>query len=220
MTAFDIKLIAILTMVIDHIGLFFFPNVILFRVIGRLAFPLFAWLIANGAYHTKNINIYLKRLFIFALISQIPYLLANQQIDPNFSQLNIFFTLFLGLLAIKVIKQTKNKKLWVCIALTTSLFGELMSVSYGAFGVLSIIFFYIFFKDFKKMALAQSLLIFVYLFKAPPILLAYINLVSLGSLAFIYFYNKKEGPKAKYLFYIFYPAQYLVIWLLLRLLSF
>src|SRR5205085_4973530 len=97
MTTFQIKLIAIIAMVIDHIGLFFFPHILLLRIIGRLAFPLFAWLIANGAHHSKNPTKYLTRLFLFALLAQIPFILINRLIDPSFWELNVLFTLFLGL---------------------------------------------------------------------------------------------------------------------------
>src|SRR3989344_960795 len=100
MTAFHIKLIAIITMVIDHVGLYFFPDLLILRIIGRLSFPLFAWLIANGVHYSHNAKAYLTRIFLFALLSQLPYLLVNRQIDPRFAGLNIFFTLFLGLCAI------------------------------------------------------------------------------------------------------------------------
>src|SRR6266702_2418964 len=102
MNTFTIKVIAVGLMVIDHVGVFFFPDISLLRIIGRGAFPLFAWLIANGVYHTSNINNYLNRLLFFAVISQVPYLLANRQIDFFFTQYNVLFTLFLGLLTIKI----------------------------------------------------------------------------------------------------------------------
>src|SRR5258706_7044420 len=108
LTVFDIKIIAIITMIIDHVGEFFFPQFFLLRVVGRLSFPLFAWLIANGAHHTKNINVYLKRLFIFAVISQIPLSVANFQLDPRLWYLNVLFTLFLGLFALEFIRKTEK----------------------------------------------------------------------------------------------------------------
>ena len=89
MTVFHLKIIAILTMTIDHVGFFFFPDIEVLRIIGRLSFPLFAWLIANGAYHTKNMHAYLVRLFIFALISQVPFSLAFRLISPLDTGLNI-----------------------------------------------------------------------------------------------------------------------------------
>ena len=86
MTSFQIKLLAIITMVIDHVGLFFFPHLQIFHIIGRLAFPLFAWLIAKGAKYTENINHYLFRLFVFALLSQVQYIMTYCLVDPSFDR--------------------------------------------------------------------------------------------------------------------------------------
>ena len=124
MSTFQIKVVAIITMIIDYLGFFLFPQVLLFRMIGRIAFPLFSWLIANGANHTKNINLYLARLFVFALVSQIPYHYAIKLVDPNLNTLNILFTLFIGLLAIKCIKEAKNRTAQInCETQTASING-------------------------------------------------------------------------------------------------
>lgn len=215
MTAFTIKLIAIITMVIDHIGLFFFPDLIWFRVVGRLAFPLFAWLIANGAYHTHNIKAYLARIFILACISQIPFLLANRQMDPQFSNLNVLFTLSLGLAAIIFIKKVKSPLFSLFIAAGFALAANLLNTDYGAMGVFSIIAFYVFFKNIKYLLLSEILI-----FTIPYIgaleqldLRGSIEVVGIFSLIIIAFYNQKEGRKMKYLFYLFYPVQYILIYL-------
>jgi hypothetical protein len=224
MSSFQIKVLAIILMVIDHIGLFFFPNLIILRVIGRFSFPLFAFLIANGAIYTKNINSYLKRLFIFAIISQIPFYFANNAIGLQW-YLNILFTLFLGLFAIKIIKETKDKRIRFLAVLFSCFFAIIFKTDYQAEGVLSIILFYLFFNNLRFMALSQVLLFFlsptiVLIFnsysslKPIPILPVYFNVLGLFSLIFISFYNKKEGKKAKYLFYVFYPLQYVVLFLL------
>jgi hypothetical protein len=84
--------------VIDHIGLVFFPDVALYRLIGRLSFPLFAWTIANGAYHTHNPQDYFMRLCLFAALSQVPYIYMVRTVAPDFWGLNIFFTLAVGLM--------------------------------------------------------------------------------------------------------------------------
>ena len=96
MSSFKLKMIAITTMLIDHIGVILFPNILWLRLIGRLAFPLFAFFITEGFRKTSNLKKYLQRLFILALISQLPYWTALGM-DAG---LNIFFTLTLGLLAL------------------------------------------------------------------------------------------------------------------------
>lgn len=221
MTAFQIKLLAIITMAIDHVGLFLFPQLTFLRMIGRLAFPLFAWLIANGAYHTHNIKAYLTRLLLFGLFSQIPFLLTNQQQDPFFWELNVLFTLSFGLIAIIAIKATSNKLLWFLATLLCAGGAALLKTDYGAVGVLSIIVFYLTFKNLKLMVALEVLLftlpyILPALREPPGFRFAAIGIEPLAPLAlvFIALYNEKEGIKAKYLFYVFYPVQYAVIYLI------
>ncbi len=93
-----LKILAIATMTIDHIGAVLYPDLLLFRVIGRIAFPLFAYLITLGIENTQKPGRYLSTLFFFALISQIPYSLAFKM--QPFQQLNILFPLFLSALAL------------------------------------------------------------------------------------------------------------------------
>lgn len=128
MTAFALKLIAVLTMVIDHIGTIILSAnfhlisynmefYLLFRYIGRISFPIFAFLIANGCKHTSNINKYLLRLGILAIISEIPYDMAFWGYGGgiNFiSNTNIFYTLFLGVAAVAIYeKLTRVEKQWI-----------------------------------------------------------------------------------------------------------
>lgn len=224
MTTFDIKLIAIITMIIDHIGVFFFPKILMFRLIGRLSFFLLAWLIANGAHYTHSFKKYLIRLFTLALVSQLPYFLANRQIDHSFWSLNAVFTLFLGLLAIGLINKNKNKLIWLIISLGCAGVAELIKADFGAIGVSTIIAFYLFFDNLKMMILSQLFIssltlapFLAYLFIPLPTNLNIADLVrpiGLLSLIFIAFYNHKEGPKAKYLFYLFYPLHFLLIYLM------
>lgn len=225
LTVFHIKILAMLFMLIDHIGYVFFPQAFVFRMIGRLAFPLFAWLIANGAIHTHNMKRYLLRIFLLAVISQIPYVLMVHEVNPNYWDLNAIFSLFLGLFAIACFSITKNKLLRVlivCIAVATAV---ICNVDYGGVGVLSIIFFYLFFHDLKKMALSQFL---VYVIRSVLDIELYlvsnqlekINItnvaepVALLSLVFIALYNGKEGLKMQWAFYAFYPLHLLVLYLL------
>lgn len=210
-------------MVIDHIGLFFFPQFIALRIIGRIAFPLFAWLIANGAYHTSNLQKYLTRLFYLALISQIPFAIANHKIGSPILYFNVVFTLFFGLLAIYGIKKTENKLLWIPIIASCCFAAILLHSDYGAAGVLSVVCFYIFFNNKIMTTISQTVLLLIL-----PLLvfvtemqqhkdLSFIYLDStmekygLIALLFIFLYSNKKGEGNKYLFYLFYPVQYILI---------
>lgn len=212
-------------MTIDHVGLFFFPDIAAFRIIGRLAFPLFAWLIANGAYYTKNINLYLLRLLIFAVISQIPFYLAFSLINPFNVGLNIFVTLFFGLLAIYCIKKITNKFLWGIAVVLCAMIALILNSDYGAAGVFSIVGFYLFYKRIKVLTVFQTL-IFLMFFTLPAfsefVKTGYLNLVAVFqptaslSILLIWLYNGKQGIKAKYFFYIFYPLHLTIIYLLVN----
>ena len=76
MNSFQLKIIACILMAIDHVGAIMFPDIDLYRIIGRLSFPIFAFLLTEGYVHTRNLKKYFIRLFIFAIIPQIPYSLA------------------------------------------------------------------------------------------------------------------------------------------------
>lgn len=218
MNTFHIKVLAIVTMLIDHIGLFFFPEHVVFRIIGRLSFPLFAWLIANGALHTHNLTNYFLRLVMFAFISQIPYLLLNRLYDPSSVTLNIFFTLSIGLGAIILIKKTPMHLHWLLISAVAAALAFYLQTDYVGFGVLSIIAFYMFFNKWKLLIFSQ-VAIFIAMslyFLSLGNLLGMFQVVGLLSLVPIFFYNNQLGPKMKYLFYAIYPLHYFVMYLVLR----
>jgi len=109
MSIFIIKVIACITMVLDHIK-YAVPETRCFATIylGRIAFPLFAFLAVEGYKHTSNLRKYYKRLIIFALISQIPFMLFRTLVG-EWRMLNIIFTLILGLFAITVFDKLDKK---------------------------------------------------------------------------------------------------------------
>ncbi|MBD2859531.1 hypothetical protein IB286_10995 [Spongiibacter sp. KMU-158] len=223
MTSFQLKIIALLSMIIDHIGLFFFPQFEIFRIVGRLAFPLFAWLVANGAQHTRDLKQYVFRLALLALVAQPPFWFANKAIGAPNLILNTVFTLCLGLLVIGAIKRFKNRWIWLAMAVACSSLAAIFNTDYGIAGVLSVAAFYIFRNHFKVMLAAQGLLLGVapllihllqtkhsvdlsrFYFSSP------IEFWSLAALVLIYFRNKNGSPHLKYLFYIIYPLQYVII---------
>lgn len=106
-----LKLIAMISMLVDHIGGAFFPEVGPFRWIGRLAFPLFCYCMTVGLLYTRDVRRYLGRLAAFAAISQPFYVLAfhphDWMLEQNWANWNILFTLFLSLLAMAGFKERK-----------------------------------------------------------------------------------------------------------------
>ena len=101
MTSFALKIIAIVSMFCDHFGDAFVGHFSFLNLIGRIAFPIFAFQISEGYTHTKDLKKYFLRLGIFAAISQIPFsLFSYKYLGASPLSLNVFFTLFIGLLAI------------------------------------------------------------------------------------------------------------------------
>lgn len=209
MNVFYIKLIAIITMVIDHTGHILLPHIWLLREIGRIAFPLFAFLIANGAIHTKDISKYLFRLGLLAVIS-----------EPFFSMMvplggtNIFFTLFLALTPIYVFKITsKDIKvfLFVIAVIIASYLAYLINSDYSYIGVLFIISLYLVIN--YKILASLCVVVFMFWLYGNTFLFYY----SLISLIPILLYNGKLGFNNKYLqygFYFFYPIHIFILILL------
>lgn len=253
MSTFVLKLIAIISMLIDHIGAILLydmpiPNLIS-RCIGRLAFPIFVFLIVEGFYHTSDVKKYLSRLGIFALISEIPFDLAFYRTyfgsdiledmklafsggDYSFTEdflgrllsyQNVFFTLFLGLLAIYImslIEKKYHKQLLlsnVLDALVTIAFcvaSVFLHTDYGMSGILLIVAFFLF-RGSKILLTIALLIVTGTLFRDPN---GNITIEVLATLAMVplAFYNGKKGKSFKYFFYIFYPAHILILFLLSR----
>ena len=116
MSAFTLKIIAVITMFIDHIGYIVYNGEIPYlNFIGRLSFPIFAFQISEGYIHTKNLKKYFFRLFLFAIISQFPFMLFDSLFIDEF-YLNVFFTLLLGLLSIFIYDKLNNKLIGIIIS--------------------------------------------------------------------------------------------------------
>ena len=110
MTSFELKIVALISMLCDHTGLVFLGSPTYFNVIGRIAFPIFAFQISEGYTHTKNLKKYILRLIIFALTSQLPFVLFRNSVELTSFSLNIFFTLLLGLLSITIYDKCKSEE--------------------------------------------------------------------------------------------------------------
>ena len=146
-----LKFLAMFTMLIDHIGYLFFPTQIWIRVIGRISFPIFAFLIARGYRFTSSKQKYALRLLAFGFISQVPY----HFFAPG--KLNIMFTLLIGLFIIEVF-DSKYKLLSIPLLFI----GHFLPLSYGVYGLAMILIFHMTYGDHYKTLNAYILLTLAY----------------------------------------------------------
>lgn len=206
-----LKLIACLSMFIDHLGAVCFSGMMGFRIIGRLAFPIYCFLLVEGAVHTRNMKKYILRMGIFALISEVPFDLAFYHRLVYTGHQNVFFTLGLGLLAIWFLEHPIEQldipdvlyKLLVIIAV--GLIAEFFNTDYGFTGIAVIcIFYYLRGQPQLKYPIAAILLA----------AMGGVEFYAVLALIPILLYNGQRGRQTKvmqYGFYIFYPAHLLLI---------
>lgn len=223
MTSFILKVIGIFTMLCDHSSDVFIGHFSFLNLIGRITFPIFAFQIAQGYIHTNNLKKYILRLFIFACISQIPFMLFLSTFNDSY-YLNIFFTLVLGTITLLIYDKIKNKFLATLLITLILFIAHFIQVDYGLYGVLVIFLFYVFNTKYKKhkvlmylsFILITALKYLTYIINNPIVFMTYINCIIFTciSLIPICLYNGKQGPKVKYLFYIFYPVHLLILYLL------
>lgn len=230
MSAFVLKIIALISMTFDHLSYLIFGNFSFFNLIGRLAFPIFAYQITEGYIHTSNLKKYFLRLLVFAIISQVPFMLFLS-IFTTPTNLNIFFTLLLGLTSITVFDKLtsipcKNKFyhylltfLGLMFTLLLALFANLIHSDYKHFGVLIIFSFYIFRNNKILMNLSFIALVFLYFgkhlfFSSASKIYLMIIIFTIFPIILINFYNHKKGINTKYLLYLFYPLHLLIIYAL------
>ena len=134
LTSYHLKLVAALTMLLDHIGVILYPEVGWLRIVGRISFPLFVWLLIQGEAHTKDVWRYGIRLGLLGLISQPIYQFAFET-----SQLNVLFHLLIGLACLRVtrVHSELSVLVWIVAALVT----EVLDISYGSYGIALVVLF-------------------------------------------------------------------------------
>lgn len=225
-----LKIIAVITMLIDHLGATlvweymltlqgdarqdWYIIYLVMRNIGRLAFPIYCFFIVEGLEHTRDVKKYITRLLIFAVISEIPFDYAFQD-GMTLKYQNVFFTLVLGLLCIWAVREvetrmSENVKQMVVktlLIVAATCLGNLLNTDYGGFGVFMIAILYLFRKSRLFQCIAGALG-FSWEITAPV------------SFLLLYFYNGEKGQKInKYVFYGFYPV-HLVILAILKIIFF
>jgi len=188
--------IGILTMTIEHIGLIFFPDQKVWQVIDKLAFPILAFLIAEGMQQTTNVKQYQKRLLVFALFAQLPYMWAF-----NVTELNILFTFLLSTSLMIAVRNRNWGVIIICIVL-----GIFIPLNYGLYGVLFPLMLYFWKNDDDKLVSGFILLNTAYTHE-----LGFIQWLSIVGLVLCYFQYSFRFQVNRWLFYGYYPIHLLLL---------
>lgn len=138
-----LKVIALITMIIDHTGVVFFHNNTIMRAIGRIAMPLYAVTFADGYIKTSGRKKYLLRILIMAIITEPIFSLVFINYFPPLEHFNVLFTFLLAFTALLIGERFEGTKSEfvdkLCVYLGTAFLGDFFGVDHGSFGVLSII---------------------------------------------------------------------------------
>lgn len=194
-----LKVIGLVSMTFDHIGMILFPHIFWFRVVGRIAFPLFAYHIAMGVKHTKSIEKYALRMLIFACLTQPIYKLAAG------SGLNIMFDLFIGIVVLGLLKRNRKQD-WVFAAIVGVVWA-MFNQGYGWYGTACMVAFYYMDENVKLSSIFFIAISIVEAFFSPN----YVQGFAVVALIFILFKDKVSVKVPKYLFYAYYPLHLLAI---------
>ncbi len=224
MSARQLKWLAWITMTIDHIGYFQYPSAIWLRMIGRLSFPLFAFLVCEGYRHTANKKQYFIRMAGSAALTQLLFTFAQVGF------VNVMVTFSFAIAAMYCYDRKWHLGIAGIIYLTT-----LINPDYSYYGVTLILLYYIFQerRGYQIASLAITTILFTmqYVLIEPEYFMLilrhfavyyfnFIQLLAIFSGIFLYFYNGSKGKKfrhpwlaivEKYFFYIYYPLHILLL---------
>ena len=213
----QMKYIAFVSMFIDHFNkaiitpklnyqqpLVFISS--LFDIIGRIAFPIFAFMIVEGFYKTKSRWKYLRNLLIFAVISEIPYDMFQSKVFVNSRSQNIMWALALGLLTLIIIdklkEKIKNKYIWILVSVIivaiNAILATLLSFDYDYYSIIIIFILYIFYDN----RFVGSLLSYLAIIK---------EIYAILGFAIINLYNGEKGKQNKLFNYLFYPTHLFIL---------
>lgn len=234
LTSFGLHIIAMTLMLIDHLWATMFSSQWWMTGVGRLAFPIFAFMIAEGFHYTHDRKKYLLRMLLFAVISEAPFdLMCDGVFFYPFHQ-NVMWTFFIAILCMMWIEKAKSKEMWLRVILTVAavaagyLLGLILFVDYFGYGVVTVLLFYFLRGNKWYHYLGQ----FVGLFLIHWVLFGGMEYgvtlfgqqfmipnqgFAVFALIFIWLYRGKQGPYNKvirYIYYGFYPVHMLLLGLL------
>ena len=216
----QLKIIAMVAMLLDHVGKVLLPQYPILQIIGRLAFPIFAFMIAEGCFYTKNKTRYFLTIFLLGVGCQAVYLITEKSL-----YMNILLTFSLSIILIFSVENYRKKRekksglilifsviavFTITIVLPVALIEQGFVIDYGVEGVLLPVAIFYAPDKLRKLLYAAGLLILLSLDLAGGI-----QWFSLLSIPLLSLYNQKRGKyNIKPLFYIFYPAHLVVIYLI------
>ena len=178
------------------------------RMIGRIAFPIFCFLLVEGFRHTSDAKKYAIRLFAFALISEIPFDLAFSSKVLEFNYQNVFFTLAIGFVTLMAYKKVEEREfqnqftkilMQILVGIVGAFAAQLLHTDYGMIGVLVIVMFYVL-RDNRFYQIAAGIVLFIE------------NMTAWFAFLPILAYNGKRGLNVKWVFYAFYPVHLMVLY--------
>ena len=221
-----LRLLALACMLLDHLWATIVPGNWWMTCVGRLAFPIFAFQITEGYYHTSDLKRYMRRLLLFGLISEIPFnlMVGGYWLYP-FHQ-NVMFTLLLGLLSVRALEQACQRtdtagKLRAGLLLLVWLgLSAISFVDYGMYGVLMVLLFAVSRQTSHAQLLRLAGMVVINVFLMQGLQIEILNQMvpvqgfAVLALIPIWLYNGEKGPRNKaiqYGSYLFYPAHMLIL---------
>ena len=215
-----LQIIAILTMTVDHLGFYLFPNCEIFRIIGRIAFPLFAFLLAEGFMHTRSRSAYFYRILLAAVITQ-PLCYISDGVTQTTYAHNVLFTLDFAFVALMMAERGGYFLIGVPLI---ALLASALNCEYGVFGVLLVVGFYYARKIFTNnriiRLMAQACILAAMMLSLADYDSWGVQKWALLAIVPIALYSGKKGRRLPRCFtYVYYPAHLLVL-VILRLVFF
>ena len=206
-----LKLLACVTMLIDHIGAVFFPTVLGWRIVGRLAFPIYCFLMAEGMARTRNVKQYGIRLAIGAVLAEIPFdLLFFGKL--TLAHQSVMVTLLIGYGMVLLMQRFPRFGMFSLFA--CAILAELLGTDYGALGVLMIGLFVLTRESrYRSWVQAGLLAVMTWFLNG-----YWVQMLAVVGMIPISLYNGKKSTHSKavqWIFYLFYPV-HLTVLLLLR----
>lgn len=205
LNAYHLKIIALITMLIDHMGELFFRDYEILRVIGRVSFILYAFMLVEGTRHTKNFEKYLGKLLLWAFLSEVPFDFALTGQFISWNNQNVFFTLFFSASGIYLLERYKEDYYKILIPSICMLLAVITRSDYDLFGV-AVIFAFYFSKNIEQKIMSVSVLNLVYGYY-----LSAVQVFGILGLFPIYLYNGEQGKKTGNVFYSFYAVHLLIL---------